>query len=270
MNGQFNRRSFCRAACALGLVQFWHPYRCFAAEEKKAKPHDKSKPATPRFRQLRLQTADLNRIDQFYGDTLGIPVHARQASTISFAFGQTLIEFEQAVAGEQPFYHFAFNIPHKKFKRAKEWLADRCPLLKDSRTGADELYFENWDAHAVYFQDPSGNIGELIARHTLDNSSDGPFSVSDILCASEIGIVSPEPDQIVAELERSFGLKAYLDNPMFVGDEAGLFVLPPVGRLWIPERRQKAAVFPVDVELAVGGPATYRAPNLPYVIRGAS
>jgi catechol-2,3-dioxygenase len=51
------------------------------------------------------------------------------------------------------------------------------------------FHFPAWNAHAIYFWDPSGNLGELIARHDLPNATTGTFTDEDILYASEIGIV---------------------------------------------------------------------------------
>jgi hypothetical protein len=185
---------------------------------------------------------------------------------LTIRFGSTLIEFVEVPETLEPFYHFAFNIPENKFTSAKQWLGRRCPLLRDSETGADELFFKKWNAHAVYFQDPSGNIGELIARHTLPSRTKGGFGAEDILYASEIGLVSPNPDRLVEAIAREFGLKPY-PSTFFMGDERGMFVLPSVDRPWIPERRQKAAVFPVEVELAGRSGKEFRPSELPYVIR---
>jgi hypothetical protein len=56
--------------------------------------------------------------------------------------------------------------------------------------------------------------------------------------AHRIGLVSAEPARLVTGIGDTFGLKPYLGNSLFVGDEYGLFVLPLEGRLWIPESRR--------------------------------
>lgn len=220
-----------------------------------------------RFTLIRLHATRLEEMRRFYGTILGLPLHGESNDSITVRFGGTRIEFTQHPGDQEPFYHFAFNIPENKFAAAKEWLSRRCPLLRDSEDGADEQFFEAWNAHAIFFQDPSGNIGELIARHTLSNSAKGDFDVEDILYASEIGLVSGDPSVLVEAITRGFGLKPY-PSTFFMGDERGMFVLPRVGRPWIPERHQKAAVFPAEVELTGHGAKEFRPSELPYVLRG--
>jgi hypothetical protein len=260
------RREFLRTASAFAALLSYHPAIDVLAQERPAIAI-KNAICGPRFRSLKLQANNLDELRSFYTKTLQIPLRAQADQSMTLAFGQTLIEFQRPTGAEAPFYHFAFNIPENKFRAAKEWLQDRCPLLKDNYNGADELFFRNWNAHAVYFSDPSGNVVELIARHTLPNASEGAFSAQDILYASEIGLVAADPDQLVTLIDEAFGLKPYLGDKFFVGDEYGLFVLPRVGRPWIPERRQKAAIFPALVTMAGQGAKVFQVPGLPYLIR---
>jgi catechol 2,3-dioxygenase-like lactoylglutathione lyase family enzyme len=220
-----------------------------------------------RFAFIRLHATRLEEMRRFYGTVLGLPLDRETKDSLTVRFGGTRIEFTQHPGDHDPFYHFAFNIPENKFAAAKKWLGLRCPLLRDSEDGADELFFETWNAHAVYFQDPSGNVGELIARHTLSSAAKGDFDVEDILYASEIGLVSGDPSVLAEAITREFGLKPY-PTTFFMGDERGMFVLPSVGRPWIPERRQKATVFPAEVELTGHGAKELRPSELPYVLCG--
>lgn len=82
-------------------------------------------------------------------------------------------------------YHFAINVPQNQFEDAVTWLSDRVELLSDTETGDSEIFFEDWNAHAVYCLDPAGNLLELIARHDLSNDSDRPFGSENFLEVSE-------------------------------------------------------------------------------------
>lgn len=263
-----NRRDCLNRTAAIASLLAWHSANlafgksCLNRAEVSSEP-DAGK---VRFTSLRLQSTRLDEMRSFYHQTLGLPVESDSANSLSIRFGKTVIEF-QGVSEEssRPYYHFAFNIRENKFIEAKAWLTKRCALLRDP-TGADELFFSKWNAHAVYFADPAGNIGELIARHTLANASAGAFDERDILYASEIGLVSHDPKTFGTEIGSHFGLPG--GGSMFVGDPSGYFVLPPVDRLWIPEEKQKAAIFPAEVTLASETPIMeYRARDLPYVIR---
>jgi hypothetical protein len=257
-----SRRRFLEDASIAALVLSWHSLGQTACAEPSVAPREDQ----PRFSALRLQTARLDEMRRFYLKTLGLPLDHDGKSGFGIHFGKSVIEFTAAEQGE-PFYHFAFNIPENKFAAAKAWLAKRCPLLKDNTNGSDETFFQHWNAHAVYFQDPGGNIGELIARHTLPNAAEGDFEERDILYVSEIGLVSKDPESLGNSIEENFGFQSYLGQSMFMGDERGLFVLPPVDRLWIPERRQKAAVHPAEVVIAGDSGKVWQPPELPYVLR---
>lgn len=204
----------------------------------------------------------------FYAQTIGLavtPSGDRKSFTITT--GESVLEFIEDPSRDAS-YHFAFNIPENQFAQAKRWLAERTPLLRDSETGKDELFFSSWNAHAVYFTDPAGNIGELIARHTLPIRREGDFGPHQLLHVSEIALVSPDPDELAEQLIARFGVSKYGPTSFFVGDELGLFVLPPVGRPWIPERRQAAATFPAEVSLRGTGGRLEPA-GLPFVIESA-
>src|SRR3954462_11649834 len=77
--------------------------------------------------------------------------------------GETTLRFR---AGDwEPFYHFALLVPGDRFEAAHAWAEDEFELL-----GGGVFEFENWDARAVYFLDPAGNIVELIAHHGLEEN----------------------------------------------------------------------------------------------------
>ncbi len=69
---------------------------------------------------------------------------------------------------------FAFNIPENQFREAKAWLASRVEIARPN--GSDEIFYDDWNAHAVYFPDPGGNLVEFIARHNLPDRSEREFN----------------------------------------------------------------------------------------------
>jgi len=247
VNDRIDRRTFVeRAVAALPLL---HAGALVAAprDEPMATPGT-YEPSSARFARLRLRTHRLADLASFYSTTLGLPIHRTADDRIEITCGQTVLEFIQTADSTQPYYHFAFNIPQNKLDQAIAWMKPRCPLVK--RNGSDEVvfHFENWNAHAIYFIDPAGNIGEFIARHTLTNDSPGDFGVPDILCASEIGVVTPNVRATVAEIENGVDIATYKgvsDDFAAVGDEQGLFIVVKTDRAWFNSDR-KAEVFPAE------------------------
>ena len=211
-------------------------------------------PQPVEFGRIRLRTAKLDEVAAYYSQTLGLKVKSSNG-VLTVEAGQSVLEFTAAQGGE-PFYHFAFNIPENKLDRSIEWLRPRCPIFKNPSSGQEIYHFANWNAHSIYFHDPAGNILEFIARHTLPNSSEGPFRVADILSVSEIALVAPDLSVVADRLKSDLGVPNYFGaSPEFMamGSEHALFILAKTGRQWLGGTSQ-AAVYPVEVQLR-GAPA---------------
>jgi catechol-2,3-dioxygenase len=237
----FNRRSFLsRAAAMLPLL---HAAPLFAM-----RPDASPESSVDRFARLRLKTgAPMDDLARFYGDTLRLPVERKDNAMIVTA-GGTLIEFAPAEGTAKPYYHFAFNIPHNKLDAAVKWMDGRAALVKRNDGDGVIFHFPNWDAHAIYFLDPAGNILEFIARHTLKNDAPGDFSETDVLCASEIGVVAPDVVSAADQLCGAVKLERYRggdENFTAVGDEHGLFIVVKTRRKWFSSDRA-AEVFEAE------------------------
>jgi catechol-2,3-dioxygenase len=208
---------------------------------------------------LRLPTRRPHELRRFYAEELGLPRHGYDVhgggTTLTFVGGQP----------RSPF-HFAFNIPENRLDDAKAWLEPRVRLL--ARDGTDTFNFEFWDAHAVYFNDPAGNVVELIARHRLASASDARFDGGSLLEVSELGLPTPDVAGTVEFLERELGVPVFSgDRTTFaaVGDERGLFIVVPEGRPWFPT---DVAAWPsrLDVAVAAARDAVLEVPGTPYRI----
>jgi catechol 2,3-dioxygenase-like lactoylglutathione lyase family enzyme len=222
----------------------------------------------PRIRELWLQTHLLDEIRDFYEHTIGFAVVDETPRSVMFQAGKTLLVFEQVSDGSEPYYHVAFNIPENKLALAKAWLEERVTLLRHAETGEDVIAFPAWNAHALFFYDPAGSLIELIARHTLPNAADGPFTATDILYASEIALRAPDQMSAIATIRETFGLDHYLDGLSFLGDERGLIIVSPKDRLWIPEYRKAGATFPTRIVITGHGSARLTFPDAPFEIVG--
>jgi catechol 2,3-dioxygenase-like lactoylglutathione lyase family enzyme len=176
----------------------------------------------------------------FYGEVLGLPL-----AGAAIRLGETLLRFEPEDDGA--FYHFALLVPGDRFDEALEWTHGRVELL------GDVFDFDFWDARAVYFHDPAGNIVELIAHHELDqNGRSGAFAAAELVGISELGIVG-DPPQLLRELE-TIGLELWdgsvegKNQLAFVGEQGRTLILSPPGRGWLPTSRP-AEPHPVELVL---------------------
>ena len=174
-----------------------------------------------RFLDVRIASPDPGRAAAFYvsaleGLTADDGVH----------IGATTLRFEHATPPAP--YHVAFAIPPGSIRSAFEWAQPRLALL--SRQIFD---FSNWNADALYFEDPDGNVLELIARKGPERA----FAASDLIGVCELGLPVRDPPTAVATLEDELGLDVVdgdRDTFTAVGDPDGLFIVVRPGRNWLP------------------------------------
>ncbi|MEL6821146.1 MAG: VOC family protein [Calditrichota bacterium] len=203
-----------------------------------------------RFREIKLETHLLDEQREFYENTLGFKITAKRKHNFSLAAGKTILTFTRVREEIEPFYHFAFNIPSAQFESCKEWLKAKTSLLEED--GENVFHFENWNAKAIYFKDPAGNIVEFIARHNLPAGASAAFTPNNIQNISEVGIPVEDVGLFCREVRQAMRLPLFDGNEKdfaALGDEYGLFIVVPVNRNWFPTK-DSAGPFQPIVELA--------------------
>lgn len=261
-----DRRHFIAAGIAFTALMAMHQQAQIMSMPVPGKTLNNNKKA--RFSKIILFTPNFEEQYLFYSNTLKFTTIKLNDSSFVVKIGESDLIFTKTIDNKNCIYHYAINIPTNKFLQGKEWLKAKTKLLVDSLSGKDEIFFEAWNAHAVYFKDPDGNIGELISRHTLNNKRGGDFTLDDLLCVSEISIPFDNPSQVVSDLALAFGLQRYQDSNMFVGDEYGLFIVAPPGRLWIPERIEKATSCRTNIYITDKQLVKFNIPKYPFEIYG--
>jgi catechol 2,3-dioxygenase-like lactoylglutathione lyase family enzyme len=207
---------------------------------------------------------------------LGFPLQDSSPQSFAVQAGATTLTFSApprsaSAADSATVSHFAFNIPSDQIESACRWLRARVPVLKD-RDGQQIVRFESWNASAVYFHDPAGNIVELIARHDLAHRTDGEFRIDQVLGVSEIGIAIPDSIGVVsaaAQVTRSLGLQPYRPiNADFaaMGTEHGLRILVRDGRPWFMAPATTARIQPANVVLRGDSDRRCRFADLPITM----
>ncbi|GAA0458353.1 VOC family protein [Alkalibacillus silvisoli] len=203
---------------------------------------------------MTLQTAKLTEMKDFYIKQLGFILIEENDDSFRFAVGSSELEFTSNGVTKNPYYHFAINIPSNKFIEAKTWIKERVSLnLED---GQDEVDFTHLPAHALYFDDPSGNVVEFISRHSMKTDQDKPFSIKSVLNISEIGVTVNDVYSAAGALNR-VGVTER-DNEVinkqnlnFMGDrKTGVFIiLNQPGRRWIFSEKL-SNIFPLSITLS--------------------
>lgn len=206
------------------------------------------------LKELRLQAGHLLPLYYFYKDLLELPVIKSPEQSIIITAGQSLLIFDEQKKSENPFYHFAFNVPYNKFEEALQWMQNKVELLWLDDYKSYTADFVNWQAKSFYFKDPAGNILEMISRFDLGDTSETSFSSKHIRNISEIGIVFPVNtfDKDVSTLRNKFSL-SYFDKqpplPHFraIGNDEGLFVIVPENRIWFSTKNEMSKIFPMQI-----------------------
>lgn len=201
-----------------------------------------------KFDEIILQTDNLQAIQQFYTTVLQLKLVKTTENSVSINIGTTTLTFRLSTT-QHPTYHYAINIPENQFGEAVEWLRQRTDTILYENS--DKVDFPNWNAHAVYFYDSVGNIGELIARHDLTNATNEPFTADSLLNISEIGLPTSNVRKLTKALKEAIGIDTYVsggENFEPLGNENGLFICVVLDRQWFPTK-VKSHDFPVEVIL---------------------
>ena len=212
------------------------------------------------IRLLILETTMLEELKEFYSQVLHWPPADEEEGSFTLELQKTELEFRQHNGDQEPFYHFAINIPANKIEEARDWLKSKLPLLWLDDYKSDIAEFSNWNARSVYFFDPAGNIVELIARTDLRNSTDAPFSPKQFISISEVGLVAPpaelktKADQLLDDFQVDyFSKQPPLENFKAIGDDEGLFIIVPEHRNWYPTQDRVAIMAPLKIYFSARG-----------------
>ena len=232
----------------------------------------------PLIRSLELETNhSISALSNFYAKKLGLKIIKQKNNYLSIAAGKTILNFKRTDNEIAPFYHFAFNIPENKIRKALTWQSKRTRILPspshmiDPKFPKSIRHFRNWNAHSIFFWDPAGNLLEYIARHVLPNHQAGDFSSKDLLYISEIAFILEEVEPTKTLLQDNLKLQQYKDGSdqfKAMGDESGLLLLMKKGRIWMwhTSEAKTTAIFPVKVGISSKLSSSLIIPNHPFEV----
>ncbi|HLP52587.1 MAG TPA: hypothetical protein VK154_16980 [Chitinophagales bacterium] len=208
-----------------------------------------------KINKLLLYTSKIESTKQFYEQSLAMQVTSAGDEEIIISAGSTQLVFKH-IEAQKPVYHFAFNIPDNKIEEALEWCHQQ-NLQTIYFEDTEVVDFPNWNAESLYFWDNNGNILEFIARRDLNNSVSRPFGPEQILCVSEIGIVTQDVPVFCNDLITHFGVNYYEKQPpapnfSVIGDANGLLIAVPPNRPWFPTKIT-SVLYPIEITFTDAG-----------------
>ena len=211
------------------------------------------------IKKIWLETARLNELAKFYHEVLGLPTKITSPGELLVQAGESELVFKTGKNNENPFYHFAFNIPYRSIEAARQWLKEKVQLLWIGDYHAESAEFTNWKARAIYFMDPAGNVVECIGRKDFFPGEKVSFDPCDILSISEIGLVfhQKEYDIKVKETLEKYELDFFsrqkpLPGFCAIGNDEGLLIVVHQQRNWYPTRIPSQK-FPLKAEIHIEG-----------------
>ncbi len=186
------------------------------------------------FASIRLYVPELALVRDFYEQSLGLDVLESDNETVCFRCGRSKLCFQQRATATP--YHFAINIPSRQEAAALSWLRERVAV--QAFTGEDIVDFPNWQAKAIYFYDPAGNIVELIARRELNYPDQQPFSAEAFLEVSELGVGTSNIESVYRSLQEATGITIYdgsFERFCAIGEPTALFITVDYrSKKWFP------------------------------------
>ncbi|WP_438318276.1 glyoxalase [Sporosarcina sp. FA9] len=202
------------------------------------------------FKSVTFYTNKLKALKRFYGDVMEFNIVESTNEQFIVEIGQSTITFMHT--NQPAFYHFAINIPGNQFSMLKFWMQDRVTLNRGE--SLDEIYFSSFDADSMYFEDPAGNIVELIGRRKQDLFGD--VSQASFLNISEVGIVTPFVSEVGEQLQDigiplRGGTEVDPESLNFLGKGDAFIVLVPPARRWYFSEKS-AETYPLEITLNDG------------------
>ncbi|MDT3959721.1 hypothetical protein [Staphylococcus kloosii] len=205
-----------------------------------------------KLNKILIYTDKLTKIKTFYVDFLGFNLRQDTLDYFSISVGHSELIFKYSETLEDPYYHFAFDIPPEMFEEVKVWLQERVNLLTEE--GQDEIYFSGFDAKSLYFYDTAYNIVEFMARNEYHNKTQAnQFTVQEIFGISEIGLVIDNLEQSMTTLKNYnySNIANYMDedslNFIFNNNESNYLLLTKANRRWLFSNKL-AKILPISVE----------------------
>ncbi|MDQ0246056.1 catechol 2,3-dioxygenase-like lactoylglutathione lyase family enzyme [Bacillus fengqiuensis] len=203
---------------------------------------------------LTLETKHINEMKTFYREALELPFIKETETFFTVQAGKTLITFQQSV--HKPYYHFAFRTNFEFFHHMYEKLK---MLALPDEDGETSLF---WKGKQMYFNDPDGNMLEILERPCpYHDYTTGFYDVC------EIGMPSDNIEEFNSFLTPLTD-KIKSDSPTFrfFGDEMGVLVLAKQKRPWYPTNIG-ATIHPLMVEVAGEIDQVLKHPQLPYTVK---
>ncbi|MHA6252795.1 hypothetical protein [Oceanobacillus sp. CAU 1775] len=202
------------------------------------------------FKSVVFYTNKLKAMRRFYANVLGLDIIEATDEKFTVKIGDTNLMFK--ASEEAASYHYAINIPGNQFSIMKHWIQERTKLL--TFRGKTEVFHRNLAADSMYFEDPAGNLVELIGRRNRDLLGD--LTKEAFYDVSEIGITTSHMEEVGDELQDlglplQQGAEVDVESLNYIGRDDHFVVLVPPAWEW-EFSSKKSEAHPLEFTLTDG------------------
>jgi len=200
-----------------------------------------------KIKHLTLHCANLQEQKYFYTEKFRFEIAEESDEHLTLKMGSSLLTFKENRL-KKSYYHFALNIPYNSIKTALKWLYKRADVIPTD----DGLIkdFSSWQALAIYFLDPAGNIVEFIGRKRIKTESRNTFNEKDVIAISEVGLPVSHVKDAFDLIHKASGIPKFdCDDSRFCacGSDSGLFIIvDKAEKSWFPTD-EPARAYPLEV-----------------------
>ena len=200
-----------------------------------------------RIKHLTIDCANLQEQKYFYTRKFEFEVLDESEEHLTLKMGSTHLTFRENRLNKA-YYHFALDIPYDSVNKAAKWLDKRVEIIETEDGPIKD--FSSWEALAVYFLDPAGNIVEFIGRKRIKSEARTVFNEKDVINISEVGLPVNNVIETFNLIHQETGIEKFdCKSSTFCacGDDHGLFIIVDKNeKMWYPTD-EAAKVFPLEV-----------------------
>lgn len=211
-----------------------------------------------KIKQVNLMSFHLEEMKRFYTEVLEMDLVASTDTSFTVLAGETKLVFNKTK--EMPFYHLCFRTSNDYFEHMFLKL-DEVERLLEIGKGEKSMF---WDGKQAYFNDPDGNILELLERPFLGDG-EVPLTWFDV---NEVGFPVTNVKEAQQFLSKYVNDVVKRDNDTFAffGDRFGCLVIVKEGRHWYPTERG-SSIHPLEMIVSGKEAANFSFNKYPYSIK---
>ncbi len=230
------------------------------------------------IKELEIKTNNVEKSREFWEGSLHLQVIDTTLHGFTVKLGNSRLTFNLLASGDPIVNHFSILIPKNQIEKTLDWLknpngkylngpSSPVNILKDETTGAEIVSNPAQNARSIYFEDPTGNIVELVARKEFGTEVTGDFSSDQFLKIVEVAAVSKSISKCYDILKSEFNVQEFPGSTAGykpVGGGEGDILLINFDKPWKPTESSLSVPYETTVTIRSSIEKYIELPNMVY------